>query len=447
MLDIAFAKKPVALAISVSGMEFMDYQSPEFYNLLVTKLNDYITVDKDGGYTLDSTRASENDLHDLIMKYTGMNIKVNIGTEVGNAAMESGYFNPGNLLDLKDIEYWIAKEESTIGKAFKSLKTDCLRGWVDTSKGTVGGDYSKIEINLYIMKYLQTFLDTKTLQRYKVTMAEALASIIVHELGHAFTGFLFVTRSVIDPLMSYHAIKLITKGRLYGKERYAVVKDLMQTLECYDKIDEKALDQMEAPELMSYFDKTISNRDTRRTLSLGTQDRASEIYADLYAIRLGVPKNMIAALAALPSYAIPQSFSVTMLGIGIMGLCILNPLLVLLGAVGSVYFSLLRMHMLLNSDETYDSAYRRVKNILRDQIIRLNNDKTLPPKEKARMLSDAKEMERIADECKSMLEGTAVQRFLGWMFSGSDFKAQEFEHYTEELLGHTLSLYKDNFKE
>lgn len=447
MLDINFAKQPVALAISVAGVEFMDYQSPDFYKKLVALLETFITVDKDGGYTLESTRNSENSFSDLIMEYTGMCIKVNIGTEVANAAMESGYFTPGNLMNIPGIEYWIEKEESTIGRAFKTLKTDCIKGWVDTSTGRVGGDFSKIEVTMYINQYLQTFIDAKIIQKHKVSMAEAIAGIMLHELGHCFTGFLYCFRTVVDPLMTYHAVKLITKGRLYGKERLAIVKETMQMLECTDRVDESAISNMEAPELMTYFDKAIANRDTRRTLSLGTQSRASEVYADLYAIRFGASKTMIAALAALPKYTVPASYLIAMTGMTIFALAALQPVVAILGAANVIWFSLLRQHLLINPNETYDSPYRRVKNILRDQIVRINNDKSISSKEKARMLADAKKMEKIADEAKPFLEGTGFQRFLGWLFSGSDFKAQEFEHYTEEMLAHTLSLYKDTFKD
>lgn len=118
------------------------------------------------------------------------------------------------------------------------------------------------------------------------------------------------------------------------------------------------------------------------------------------------------------------------------------PLAVICG-VNSIFLILTYFSSFLSPNDTYDSPYRRVKTILRDYVVRLNGSKEVDPKTKAQMLKDAKELEKIVDDSKPFLEGTWVQRTIGYIFNGSDFRAQEFEHYTDELVGHTLSLYNN----
>lgn len=445
MLGIDFVKKPVALATSLSGMEFMDYQDPEFYNQLVA-FYETIIEHKDGEPYLREDKEVATMFNEFVLKRTGMNILLHVGEDVGNAAVDVGYFNPSNLLNSKGIEQFMHNSESTIGKAFKALKVDCLRGWVDTSKAMVGGDFSKVEINLYIQKHVGMFLREKYLLKNKTTLPEALATITLHELGHAFTGFLYISKTVIDSLLPFHAIKLITDGGVYGLERTKIIKETSKFLEIYNtSTKDSDFDKMEPEDILVYFEKGIANRDVRRTLSLGTQDRASEVYADLYAIRFGAPKSLVAGLIALPDYTISPYFLAALYGLGFgFGLTVI-PSYLLLGCLLAPLLTLIKIQVDVNPSDIYDSPYRRIKNILRDTVIRLNSDKSLPNKDKARMLADAKAMEKMIEESKPGLEGTGVQRLVGWLFSGSDFKLQEYEHYTEELLAHSISLYKNSF--
>lgn len=447
MLGIDFAKVPAGLT-GISGMEFMDYQRPDFYNELRDFFDKYIEDTGDGGYSLQVKEKEIADLTALIMNHTGMYIELQEPNwhDVGNAAMDSGWFNPGHLLNIKGIENWFAAKDSNIGKAFKALKVNVLKGWVDTSKGRVGGDYSKIKVDMYIQKHIQTFLRPKVLQRYGVTLAEGLAMIVLHECGHAFTGFLYISKTYMDSMMSMHAVRLIEDNKMYGKERTTIIKETLSVLECDSKVNEKDVANLDADGLIVYFNKATANRDYRRTLSLGTADRGSEVFADLFAIRFGAPKALVAALASLPdSSGFYKTMALTCLGTAVLCVVALQPFHAIFMASMSIWYSLVGIDFLLNPGDTYDSPYRRLKNILRDYIIRLNEDKRIDKAAKAKMLKDAKEVEKMVEEAKPGLEGTGVQRFVGWIFSGSDFSAQQFEHYNEELLAHTLSLYKDTF--
>lgn len=440
MLGIEFLNRPKELRFD--GQEFMDYQKGDLFKDLV-KLLDSSIVQKNGEYFFDRSSEGPEGLEVIIMAHTG--ILLDLSPErVGNAAVDAGFINPGNLLNIKGIEQFFSAKDSSIGQTFKRLKADVLKGWVDTSTGKVGGDFSKVKFTLYMNDYISSFIRQKVLARYNITMAEALAGVIIHECGHIFTGFLYVYRTVIDPIVATSAIKMIVEGKAYGKDRVEIVKEAFKLMDVGQKVDEAAIADFTGDEFVIYFNKAIGTRDTRRTLSLGTQDRSSEIYADLYAVRMGCPKAIIAGLSALPSGSgTPLVLAVQSLSVAILATLSCQPIIAVFCGINSIFMILSYLQSFLSPNQTYDTPYRRVKTILRDYVVQLNGIKEIDPKAKALMLKDAKEMEKIVDDAKPFLEGTWVQRTVGYLFNGSDFRAQEFEHYTDELIGHTLSLYKN----
>lgn len=444
MLDITFLNKPKNFHVEVGGLEFMDYQKGDLFQDLVTYLNTDL-IERDGQWVLQEHDRAAEALEAIFMKHTGICLKLS-KDPVPNAAVESGWFNPGNVLNIPGIEQWLSAGQSNIGQAFKSLKTDILKGWVDTSTGKVGGDYSKVEFNLHLNTYINEFLDRKILTRYKATMQEGLAAFLIHECGHVFAGFLHVHRAVIDPILSTTAVKIIADGKLYGKQRVDVVKEAFKLLECPQQVKEQDIINLSADQLLVYFNKAIATRDLRRTLSLGVQSRSSEIYADLYSIRMGCGKSLVVALSSLPrdtgtlGFNMVAALSVTMIAIAFCYVPV-----IILGGLAAALQTIIFFSDMLLPDYTYDSRYRRLKTILRDYVVQLNDNTAMDKRTKIKLLADAKEMEKIIEESKPMLESTAIQRFFGWLLNGSDWKAQDFENYTDDLLAHTLSLYKNTF--
>lgn len=443
MLGIEFLNQPRDIKFNVAGLEFMDYQKGSLFKEMVEFFKSNLKENPVTGYEFVRVDAQVEKFEALIMQHTGMNLNLS-PLAVPNAAVDAGYISPHNVLNIKGIENFYAVKDSSVGQAFNRLKKDVLKGWIDTSTGTVGGDYSKVEFTLYVNNYLDHFLRSKFLARYKVTMAEALAAIVLHECGHIFTGLLHIHRAVIDPIIATTAARLIVDNKAYGKERVTIVKEALKAMDASQKVDERELDQLDGGDIVVYFNKAMGSRDARRTLSLGTQDRASEIYADMYAIRMGCPKSLVAAMASYPNMngigTVMMIYSLSALWIGV-ATC--NPVLVALGAVQAGFYSLIMLSQSLVPNNTYDTPYRRIKTILRDYIAQINSNKSLDKRDRIKMIADAKEMETIVNDSKPFLEGTAVQRMVSYLLNGSDFKAQEFEHYTDELLSHTLSLYEN----
>lgn len=434
--------------ITVAGQEFMDYQNKNLFKELSSLLEKGIEgVFVDGVYKGRNVRTDKEmltKLEEVVFNETGINITVHPpGPHTDNMAIDAAFIKPGSILNSRMAEALLTVQDTTIGRAFRRLNTDVLTGWVDTAKARIGGDYSKIKFNLYLGPYIESFVSLKLLERYKMPIHEALAAIVIHELGHVFTGFLLMNNQVIDGIMPTLATKMIIDGNKYGKERVTVVYETLKELGVTERPSAEAIESADGPGLIVMFNKCIETRDIRRTLSLGSSGRSSEIYADLFAIRAGCPKAMVIGMAEVSNFTLFGTMSRIAVSVSILAALLCFPATSVISLGIGAFLGMFRLDNMLNPNDEYDSQYRRLKNVLRDHIIHLNEAKWLDSTTKAKMLKEAKELEKIVEEQKPALEGTAIQRLVGWYFSGSDFKAQEFEHYTDEVLAHNLSLYKN----
>lgn len=449
MLGIEFMRAPTQLGLNaVDGFEFMDFQKPTVYKGLVEILNRVCKREADGDVVLKWNDNAIATFEDFILDSTGILVKVNDDNSVGNAAIEAGYFSPNNLLNIEGLDAWYDAKHTNVAQAMKTLRVDILKGWVDTSTGKVGGDFSKIQFNLWVQGYIDSFMKTKKLEKFNVTPAEAIAGIVLHELGHAFTAFVFAFQSALDAIFPLAAVRMAVNAQ-GENQRAQIIKDSLKAMECSEKIKDSDLHLLETSEGISlFFDKALENRNLRRTLSLGVTSRSSESFADIFAVRMGAGRPLIAAIASMQR-EMPTFIRVFMsaylfviyaawfnTGVGAAAVITYNTII-----------SLLELTDRLVPDSSYDSPYRRLRAMLREMISEIQSTDYLTPIDKKRTINNCKELAKKIEDEKSLLESTAVQRTLGWLCSGSDFRAQDFEHHTQDLMAHEISLYKDYFKD
>ena len=448
MLGIEFIRKEHDFGYSLAGMEFMDFQKQDRYLKLVEFFKPLIK-NMDGVISIDWIKSEQNDLVKLIMEISGIKVKVveYQGYE-GNLGIDAGYLSPNAVLNNKGIDDFVDAKHTKVSQAFKSLNADVLKGWVDQKTGMIGGDFSKIEFDLYVQTYINTFLNTDKLKKLGVPPQNALAAFITHELGHVWTAFYTVWRNVSDIMMQNNAIRMLNSTESQ-REQIEIYKETLKVLEADAKVDDKVISALDTDEARkAFFDKAISNRDLRRTLSVGTADRASEVMADMYAIKMGCPKDLVTGLVSL--YGSEGAgvgslvFSVFMLSVSLL---VTHPLAIGFWGLLTTFNFHASLASRLAPDYLYDSNYRRIKTILRECVTEFSQNKKMKPADKQQFLAKCKEIEKLVEENKPILEGTAFQRYIGWVCSGTDFKAQDFEHYTAELVSHNLALYTDYFKE
>lgn len=447
MLGIEFIRKEHDFGYSLAGMEFMDFQKQDRYLKLVEFFKPLI-IKNEFGWMIDWIKSEQDDLVKLIMEMTGIKVRIiEHRGDGGDLGIDTGYVSPNSVMNRQGTDGFLSTKHTKVSQAFKCLNVDVLKGWCDPKTGMVGGDFSKIEFDIHVERYLEWFVNVEKINK-QVSIAEAFSMFILHELGHAWNAFYNIWRTSTDVLMQSNAIKMLARTE-NTKEKIEIYKETLKYLEADAKVDDKLVNSLDYQDAQqAFFDKAINNRDLRRTLSLGVSNRGSEMMADMYAIKMGCPKTLVIGQKGF--YYAEGTSGRALLASSLMtiaAVAVSSPVAIgVWGLITVVNFHTALHSRLMPTDE-YDSPYRRIKAILRECVTEFSQNKKMKPADKQQFLAKCKEIEKLVEENKPILEGTAFQRYIGWVCSGTDFKAQEFEHYTAELVSHNLALYTDYFKE
>ncbi|WP_228493063.1 hypothetical protein, partial [Pseudomonas aeruginosa] len=84
--------------------------------------------------------------------------------------------------------------------------------------------------------------------------------------------------------------------------RVIILKDTAAILDVPEaKLEElkSFANQEDGENYLLYYTKLLSQRNSRRSLSVGVPEMTSEVIADMYAIRMGFSKEVIAGISAL----------------------------------------------------------------------------------------------------------------------------------------------------
>jgi hypothetical protein len=94
----------------------------------------------------------------------------------------------------------------------------------------------------------------------------------------------------------------------------------------------------------------------------------------------------------------------------------------------------------------YNADHRRFDDAARQMIMKLKETPKVRSKDKADLIKEIGELIEINKTLKPWYDNTVLYRFVGWMFSGSDFKKSEIEHYSGVLMNHELNLLPTQLK-
>lgn len=433
MINIKFLRtqKPV------HGLEFMDFQNKDFYNQMVDLLSPVIAN--------NTLHEIPEQLNECIAKYTGFkNITFHL-VEWGNVGIDTGFMSPFNIFNNKDIDIVLPKSQTTLFRWFKENKKNLLKGTIDFSTGKVGGDYSTLPMNIYINKHVSEYMRGVKPEE----LSGALATTFAHELGHGFSAVMGIHQSMVNNIAIRAMLHFMSDSK-YGQATVGVVKDTLGILEVdkslYRDIEKMITDDDKEAALI-YVSKLKANQDQMNTRSLGVKEMNSEVIADLYAVRMGCDKHMVNHLKGLHlSLAKKITFLwfpwlamtsiLTIIGVPVLAAAT--------GAsVGVIYLAL--ASTLLSSE--YNTDYRRLLNIFQEQIQRVKSDKFLSPKEKAEYVRMVNEAVQVLKEVKPFFEDTGMQRLIGWLNEGDNFKQQQLEHYTQIVANNQMTLLNEQIQQ
>ncbi|BEH89672.1 hypothetical protein [Klebsiella phage phiKp_32] len=437
MIDISFLRPA-----KVGGMEFMDFQYTNFFDELSRAFDDVIVEGE--------LKEIPDEVLGLVRKYTGFsNIEIHL-VDAGNLAIEVGYLNPNNVFNIQDIEKYLPRSESTLYRWFTGNKQTFFKGTIDYQTGSVGGTYAELPFRLFVNSRLNSFLSKSFLDKHNVSYGQALAAVFIHELGHAFGAVMMIHQSVYDAITVRTAVDFFTRAKT-PKDRVTVIKDAYRLLDPDTKSDQKIESEIanseDSNEFVVFLTKVASQRNLKRSLSLGVTKMNSEVVADAYSVRMGCGRSLAVGIGSM-TRSLHMSQVVFTLMLSLMSA--LNGATTSLifggiaGAVVLAVFSLL-FYMGNNTPGGYNSEYRRMTDILTQMIGKLKDNKFISAQDKQRYLGQIIKTQKLIDDNKPFIEGSAFQSMWMWLNNGSDAKLINIEHYTSLIANSKTNVLSEQF--
>ena len=450
MLSMSFLTMPRG------GMEFIDFQSDDFHRKMSAHLAEHINSKQ------VLSKDAYQGIKDIIKEFIGFrNIRVEL-VETGNLSVNVGYFSPKHILNSKGLDEFLKSSETTLYKWFAKSKEKIFQGGVDFRTGKVTGSFQDLPITMNITVNLFTTFPSDKIEKYEVPMPELLSGAITHEMGHCFGGCALMATVASDNVIARAGLNHY-RGAQSREERVTVLKDTAALLELpapkQQELQDIAQDGNDAAMLL-YFNKMISQRNSSRALSLGVEEMSSEVIADVYAIRMGCGKAVVAAVGALVDHGcIMTVLNAMMAGVvytlisamlfagSLLTMALAGIPLAVLGAGGLLIFIFASVisYFMPGFHGVYNADHRRFEDAVRQLIAKLK-EVQMPIDEKAILIKDIEKLLEINKTIKPWYEGTAFKRMLGWLLKGSDFKRTEHEHFTQALVNNEMTVFAERLK-
>lgn len=435
----------------VDGLELINFQNDDFHVKLSNMLKE--NINEEG--TLSVKCADE--IRAVIKEFTNFsNIKIEFH-DGANLSVDVGFFSPNHVFNSANVDVLLKNTETTLYKWFVASKDKVFKGHVDYRTGKVHGAYTTLPITIKIGTNLRGTFSSDKIQKFGAPLEELLSAGIVHELGHCYGGCALMATTAMDNFTAKAGLTFF-RSRKLDDERVAVLQDmnalLHETPESINELKEIASKNTDES-LIMYFNKLVSRRNSSRALSIGVTTMSSEVVADLYAIRMGCGKALVAAVGTLVDQGVistvltslmagilctvfttiafaPTITALLILGFGVPGILICMLITFLLSTVMGYFY--------IGYADVYNAPHRRFEDAVRQMIAKLKEVKDMPAKEKSQLITDIEKFLAINAELKPWYDNNVIRRFFGSLFSGNDFKKTETEHFTQALLNSELNV-------
>lgn len=439
MISMDFLKRPVG------GLEFINFQSTDFYRKQVLFLESQIGPD--GVLSKEAIPGIKT----LIEEFTGFkNVDLKFSSS-GNLSVDTGYFSPNHVLNNALVDDLLKPTQTTLYRWFTQNKDKVFKGGIDYTSGKVLGSFQTVPVTFQINPDLNATFPADKVKKFGVPLAGILAGAIAHELGHVFSGCMMLLTVASDNVYLKASLRYYREAKDVS-DRVVVLKDVASLLDVpaakQGKLQKLAQDQDEKT-LFLYFDKLIAQRNMRRSLSVGVESMSSEVVADMYAIRMGCEKGIIAAIGVLTDQGCIQTVVNSLLIAAVTTIIALPGFIALtvsVGVAGAMFMAMIfyMFIFVLNYfskgySGVYNADHRRFEDAVRQLIQKLKEDTTMPTSEKNALADEVQQLLAHANWLRPWYESTVIHRFMGWVFSQSDFKAQEVEHYTSVIANHEVN--------
>ena len=365
----------------IPGMESIVYQNNAFHKELSSYFKSLFSFVADYGQeaTLEDLAPHAVQLSEIIKHRTNLAVDI-----------EFQYFGtfvqPPQILKNHVMFNELTRKYSNGNQAVDALNKSggLLGGTVDLRAATVGGFFAEVTSTIYIpvVEFFYTL---------KVTPEEA-AAIILHEIGHIFLVFEFITTTTSAAVVMHQVSKDWISST--PKERKYFLTSISKAMEISNgDLDPEALSTVNDSKVVEsiVFSNVVSAR--RSELGTAAYDMVNyEALADDFALRFGAGRHLVTALEKIDRHYDTLSYRTLP---GYMVMEVLKVLMFIgLGPIVMIFLALDK------DNANYDRPIDRLRRI-RDGITARLKDKNLTAKVREELVEDIRiidiTMERYSD--------------------------------------------------
>lgn len=219
----------------------------------------------------------------IIFKHTGLKIKF-LYTDQELAATSFFVINVNNILTSEHFKKHFHPDSAV--NMLKQVQEFKKQSYVDLKNAKVHGVFSELEADVYMDLYM--------LEKDAYTV-EQMTAILLHEIGHLFTSFEFLSRQVTTNQVMASCMKsVINKDNI--KEREMIFGDALDILE-YEESNAAQLAKSDDARVIGTVCIKASIDQLQSELGISCYDQtACEQLADQFASRFGYGRAVIEAL-------------------------------------------------------------------------------------------------------------------------------------------------------
>jgi hypothetical protein len=350
-----------------------------------------------------------NQLSKIIAHHTGLNITFELGNI--DPCVEIPMVNKNNVLINSFIRNYL---NSADGIKMVNDAHGVVRGKVDLKNGKVSGIFADVLSKIHLP------VEMITSSKYE---SEEMAAITLHECGHLFTYYEFISRSVTTNQVLAGISKALD-GSGTVEQREAVLLSAKKALNLSD-LDAKELAKSNSKQVTELVVITNVTKQSHSELGCNIYDFSSwEYLSDQYAARNGGGRHIVTALDKLyrgmkhisfrstPSYLAMEALKIALF------VAVVTP-------VGALTIDIATVLVIMDSqgDGTYDVPGARFKRV-RDQIVENLKDKDLSTDDIARLNADLDAIDLVLKEVNDRRQffGVIWDAIAVWNYKGRDQK-------------------------
>lgn len=430
------------------ALESIQFQKTDLFNgitVCISKMRSPGLVNRNKFY--DGSEI--DDLSAVIQKYTGISFgfgDCDFGPATYIPRLDQHIFD--NVENIKALQEFYSNYDLhyDLTKVFKALDSDLIDGTVSLKESKVTGFFTKLKCWMFLPRdYLldTTFLD------------EELAAIVLHEIGHVFTSFEYLDRTVTTNQALGIMLKAMdnTTHSQDKKVIFSKAKDIL-------KLDEDAYKLIlgsDDKELVTLVVMNQQIEDCKSELGGSVYDVVScEYLADQFSARHGAGRYLVTGLDKLFSRGMSQTtyiyFSALFAGVQVAaGLIILGGpvlggalgLMVMLGLAANAVYTASKS----DTDFIYDNSLTRLNRIKHQMVQRLK-DSTASSDEKKYIVNYLEEVEPIIRKYAGDNE-VKLRNRIAFFFSKKhkyDFEFMSLQKDLEEMGNSNLFIMSEKLK-